>query len=54
MPRYRVKDSNHVTHDGKEYPAGDVLDCTEKQAALMPHAVEPVDASEKKSSDKSK
>ena len=35
MPKYKVRDGEHIMHDGKEYKAGDVLTCTEEQAKVL-------------------
>ena len=40
MPRFKTK--SHVTHDGKEYEAGAIVDMSEKQAAAIPWAVDAV------------
>lgn len=39
---WKVREGQHVTHDGTGYPAGSIVPCTDRQAAAMPHAVEPV------------
>jgi hypothetical protein len=41
MP-WRVKQGITVSHDGSQYVAGDLVPCTDDQAASMPHAVEVV------------
>lgn len=38
-----VKQGVIVSHDKREYRGGDVIPCTDAQAAAMPHAVERVE-----------
>lgn len=41
MPKFKVREGEHIQHDGKEFNAGDVLTCTEEQAKLL--RVDPVE-----------
>jgi hypothetical protein len=52
MPRFVCKSS--VTHDGKEYLPGEVVELSEAQAAAMPWAVEPASSPEEKPRGKGK
>jgi len=45
MPKYIVREGEQIIHDGKEFNAGDVLTCTEEQAAKL--RVDPVTKDEK-------
>jgi hypothetical protein len=41
MPKYKVREGENIVHDNEQYGPGDVLTCTEKQAALL--RVDPVE-----------
>ncbi len=35
MPKYKVREGEHIVHDGKDYNAGDTITCTEEQAKAL-------------------
>ncbi len=41
MPKYKVRDGEHIMHDNKEYNGGDAITLTEEQAKAL--RVDPAD-----------
>jgi hypothetical protein len=41
---WRVRAGRTVSHDGREYRAGESIPCSDEQARAMPHAVEEIAA----------
>lgn len=52
MPEYKVREGEHIIHDGESYNAGDTVTCTEKQAALL--RVDPVETGAKEEKKKNR
>lgn len=49
MPKYKLKPDACIMHDGKLSVSGDIITCTEEQAALL--SVEEITATEEKYAD---
>lgn len=45
MPKYKVREGEHIIHDNKEHNGGDTVVCTEEQAKML--RVDPVEEKKK-------